>query len=423
MCDRPGLFKSLNRYIALNTRSHSHIGLALIDIKNFTSVNRVFNFHHGDMVLFYLQQRLVELASQSDCVFRLGSDEFALIIPRLESGAQIVLEANNILDNVRNPYRWNDQEFSFDVNLGCIALPAEQVKPEQLLSSAEHLLQRAKKENRSVCYATQVQHQNDDYVWLLEQDLLQALHHNELELYFQPKIELSTGKPVHAEALLRWHHPEKGLISTGFIIEMISRLNREFELTKWALHTALRQMKMWPTFWGSNGVAVNVPANLVHHPEFRQLVEDSLHIWQAEPEQLTVEITENAIIEDKQAGFNNLAYLKTSGIHISIDDFGTGYSSLEYFKSIPATELKIDQSFVINMAENSGDSNIAQLIIDLAHRFNLKVVAEGVENKEVLKKLSRLDCDYVQGYFIAEPMAADDYMQWLNNYQPVPIAG
>lgn len=420
--DRLGLFKALNHYLALAAPNKTYMGLILVDVKNFTAVNRVFNYGHGDVVLFSLQQRLKEIADAENCVYRVGNDEFALILPSLESGASVVLKGNAVLEHVREPYLWNGQEFSFDAHIGCIALPADTTKPDQLLSGGERLLQKAKREQHSLGFATEVQNQEDDFVWMLEQDLLQALHNNELSLHFQPKIEVATGKPVPAEALLRWQHPEKGNISPSFIIEMITRLNREFELTKWVLSSALRQLKSWPTKWGEGGVAVNIPANLVHHPEFRQLVDDSLHLWQVKPEQLTLEITENAIVEDKQAGFNNLTYFKGQGINVSIDDFGTGFSSLEYFKSIPATELKIDKSFVINMSENSDDYNITKLIIDLAHRFKLRVVAEGVESMEALVKLKALGCNYAQGYFISKSLTADDYSAWLNTYEPIDVS-
>lgn len=419
--NRPALFQAINATLAEAKQRNCYVGLVLVDIKNFTSVNRVFNYSHGDVILFLLNERLKQIAGRDDCVFRYGSDEFALILPYLESGSNIVLQASRILDQVREPYLWHEREFSFDVNLGCIALPAVGTTADELLGSAEHLLQKAKKDKRSMAFDTQVQRQDDDYVWILEQDLLRALHNNELALQFQPKIDLASGRPIHAEALLRWHHPSKGTIATSFIIEMIARLNREFELTKWVLNAALRQMMGWSGKWGENGVAINIPANLVHHPEFRQLVDDAVHLWKVKPQQLTLEITETAIIEDEQAGFNNLAYFKDRGIGVSIDDFGTGYSSLEYFKSIPATELKIDQSFVINMAHSSDDYNIARLIIDLAHRFNLKVVAEGVESGSALHKLKQLGCDYAQGFFISKPISSESYDHWLQTYEPLPI--
>jgi len=416
-CDRTGLFQSLNQYLGVAKSKQCHIGLILLDIKNFTSVNRVYDFKYGDLILYFMSERLVKNAKGPACLFRLGSDEFALIVPELGNASEIVVEANHILDQMRQPFFWRDQEINVDVNVGCIALKADRTNVEQLLSSSEHLLQRAKMESRPLCYATEAQHESEDFIWQLEQELIHALHNNELQMVYQPKINLHTGEPSHAEALMRWHHPTKGPISPSYLVEMITRLSREFELTKWALHTALRRVKDWPDLWGGNGVAVNIPANIVHHPDFRRLVEDSLILWKVKPHQLTLEITENAILEDQQAGYSNLDYLKSRGINISIDDFGTGYSSLQYFKTIPATELKIDQSFVLNMAANDGDRNIAQLIIELAHRFGLKVVAEGVEHEEVLEELKRLGCDYAQGYYISYPLPAGEYVRWLKEYQ------
>lgn len=419
--NRPELFRALNSSVEAAKNRKLLIGLILVDIKNFTSVNRVYDFSCGDLLLFSIFQRLTAHARETHCLHRLGNDEFALIFPELETRGQIVVEASSILEKLRQPYEWRQQEINVDVNLGCIVLPAATTTGEGLLSSAENLLQRAKLENRSVCYGQESQADEQNSLWLLEQDLLRAMHGNHLDMVFQPKIDLHSGAPAHAEALLRWRHPDQGYISPSFLIEMISRLNRDFELTKWALHTALRRLKQWPEPWGMNGVAVNIPANIVHNPDFCPLVEDSLHLWRVKPEQLTLEITENAIMENKQSSFDNLDYLKRSGIKISIDDFGTGYSSLEYFKNIPATELKIDQSFVLNMAANHDDRNIAQLIIQLAHRFGLKVVAEGVEHGKVLEELRELGCDYAQGYFISYPISHEKYCEWLQQYQPAPV--
>ncbi|MEX1032555.1 MAG: bifunctional diguanylate cyclase/phosphodiesterase [Cellvibrionaceae bacterium] len=420
--DRQGLFQSLNKLLGqAKTEAPDNLqpllGMIMVDIKNFTSINRVYDFKHGDLLLYFVFQRLAEYTASKDCVFRVGSDEFAVIVPQLESSGRIVLEANNLLDTLRQPYEWQGQEISVDVSLGCIAMSAVGTTAERLLSSAEHMLQRAKLENHSICFGTDSEAERDDSTWLLEQDLLRAMHNNELDMVFQPKMDLQSGTPTHAEALLRWEHPERGYISPDFLVEMVARLNREFELTKWVLHTALRRIKQWPDRWGLNGVAVNIPANIVQHADFCQLVDDSLHIWQVQPRQLTLEITENAIMENQQASFSNLDYLKGRGVKISIDDFGTGYSSLQYFKTIPATELKIDQSFVLNMADNNDDRNIAESIIQLAHRFGLKVVAEGVEDGEVLRELKDLGCDYAQGYFISRPLSHERYCEWLAGYQ------
>lgn len=420
--DRPGLFRTLNEAIAKAREQQAMVGLILADIKNFTSINRLYDFSQGDLLLHFLAQRLTESDTASNGVFRIGNDEFALVIPSLENSGQIILEANAALERLREPVPWAGREISLDVNLGCTAIPGARATAQRLVSSAEVLLQKAKRENRSICYGTESQTENDDSVWLLEQDLLRAIHNDELDMVFQPKIDLHSGTPAHAEALMRWRHPEQGYISPGFLVSMVTRLNREFDLSKWALHTALRRVRQWPDRWASSGVAVNIPANIVHHPDFRQLVEDCLYIWQVKPQQLTLEITENAIMEQRQASFKNLDYLKRSGVHISIDDFGTGYSSLEYFKSIPATELKIDQSFVLNMAANNNDRNIAQLIVQLAHRFGLKVVAEGVEHQEVLDELRLLGCDYAQGYFISHPLSHEKYCEWLEDYEPVVVA-
>jgi EAL domain-containing protein (putative c-di-GMP-specific phosphodiesterase class I) len=306
--------------------------------------------------------------------------------------------------------------FKIDIHIGAVAVMGNALSSQAMLLKAENALQKAKLQQLPFFVDSSAENHEEPYNWRMEKDLLDALEQNRLELYYQPKISLKTGKPEHAEALLRWHSPEHGQIPPDQIIPILERAGKMMLLSKWLINTALRQANDWPREQGIIGVAINIPANIIHDRTLRDIVEDAIKIWGIKPELLTLEITESAVIQDQQSSYNNLSHLKQAGIKISIDDFGTGYSSLEYFKSIPADELKIDKSFVLNVLKKVADKNIVQLIIDLAHKFDLNVVAEGIEEKETLELLRTLDCDFAQGYHIARPMSQTKFIAWLNEF-------
>jgi EAL domain-containing protein (putative c-di-GMP-specific phosphodiesterase class I) len=250
----------------------------------------------------------------------------------------------------------------------------------------------------------------------LEQSLAEALQDNAFELYFQPKIELATGRVLSAEALLRWQTPEGEFVAPELIVQWAESSGRSYDLTKWVVHRALRQMREWQGSMDIS-VAVNVPANLAGERDLPALLHDAIAIWGVKPDRVVVEITESAIIEDKQSGFDNLLKLREMGVTLSIDDFGTGYSSLSYFKHIPAAELKIDKSFVDSMLVDAQDMELVKIIIHIAHQFGLRVVAEGVEDRQSLDKLRELGCDYAQGYYISRPLPREDFEAWIASWR------
>ena len=246
----------------------------------------------------------------------------------------------------------------------------------------------------------------------LEQLFAETLHENAFQLYYQPKINLITGEARSAEALLRWEVEGRGFISPEVAVELADSTGRAYSLTKWVVHTALRQVREWQDSIDVS-VALNVQADLVNSPDLLTLLKDAIAIWGVKPERITVEITESAIIVDKESGFDNLLKMKQLGINLAIDDFGTGYSSLSYFKHIPANELKIDQSFVRTMRTDPQDLELVKIIIHIAHQFGLAVVAEGVEDKESLEMLRELGCDFAQGFYFSKPLPREEYEQWV----------
>src|SRR5690606_5183114 len=220
-----------------------------------------------------------------------------------------------------------------------------------------------------------------DKEWELEEALHHALDRDELRMHYQPIIDLRSGLPSHAEALMRWTHPQLGSISPVVFIPLAERAGLMDALTKWVFGTGLRDMNAWPTVGGQRPrIAINLSATTLHDQDLVDMVYTSLRIWGAEPSELTLEITETALMQDPQTSRKHLKVLQDSGLHISIDDFGTGYSSLDYFRNVPADELKIDRSFIANMFDNRADEKIVRLIVELAGSFGLNAVAEGVED-------------------------------------------
>lgn len=413
-------FRTLAQHIHTSELAQKSLALILIDIRDFRRINRTFGYSCGDYVLAEIQQRISRLAKRPDNITRIGNNEYALILPGLDSPAYVALAISKLQEKLDDPFSWYEKEFKVDFCIGAVTLNAENISAQSLLAQAEIALQTAKAQSLPFHLDIANTEEQNDYNWQLENDLLQALKNHELRLFYQPKLELKTGKPIHAEALLRWQHPEHGNVPPDVVIPILERAGKMLDLTKWVLHSSLRHLKDWPLTHGDMGVAINIPANIIHDRSLREIVSDALNIWGIKPELLTLEITESAVIKDQQSSYNNLEYLKEAGIKIAIDDFGTGYSSLEYFKRIPADELKIDKSFIFNVFEDEADKNIVQLVIDLAHKFNLHVVAEGIENPETLQLLSELGCDYAQGFHISRPIPQDEFIEWLMGYQPKP---
>ena len=250
-----------------------------------------------------------------------------------------------------------------------------------------------------------------------------AIQKSEMRVYFQPKISLVTGKPTGAEALARWENPFRGIVAPDEFIPIAESTGFIRPLTEWMLNSALRLASEWEHPWGRQEVSVNVPTQILERTDFVDTVMSARELWRSEDSHLCIEILEQSFIENIDEVFAKLKGLQDQDVKISIDDFGTGYSSLSYFRDIPADELKIDRSFVGGLLKERDNANIVELIVDLAHRFGLQVVAEGVEDVQTLSALKKLHCDIAQGYFIARPMPAAEYHHWLANYRGINTSG
>lgn len=412
--------KSLEHYIGQSRGESTNLGLLLIDIANLAKVNHYFGFAFGDEMLAEAHDKLLSVSKLPDTVFRVGGHHFGFILPGLTNPGFIALAINKVNNLLIGEFAIQGETVPVDVNMGIAVSRSGDVDAMGMLAMAESSLAHVRRGGDYQFEESADVQGSPGQDFQLEKLFRETLHENEFNLYYQPKINLNTGKADHAEALLRWQLPDGEFVAPDVAVELADSLGSGFALTKWVVHTAARQIKAWQEQQSEVAVAVNVQANLVSNPDLPALIEDTIAIWGIDESLITIEVTESAIIEDKESGFNNLLKLRDLGIDLSIDDFGTGYSSMAYLKHIPARELKIDRHFVSTMKTDPLDRELVRIMIDTAHLFGLRVVAEGVEDQESLDMLIAMQCDYVQGYFFTRPLPAPEFEAWLRDWPGLP---
>jgi diguanylate cyclase (GGDEF)-like protein len=417
--ERELFIRLLGQAVEAAGKDASHLGLLLIDLSNLARINHHHGYEAGDLVLKTAFEQLLGISKLPDTVFRVGSHRFAFILPDLGNPAFIALAMNKVQRLLKTELHGDSSMISADIKIG-LAINRQGARDVMaMLALAEGSLSHVKLGGTQRIEDILGEDNEEAHNLQLEQHFMEALQDNDFELHFQPKIDLRSGRVSGAEALLRWQTHEGRWISPEIVVELAETKGRAYDLSKWVVHRAMRQLKDWQ---GSMDIsmAVNVPASLVGNSDLSSLLHDAIAIWGVDPARVTVEITESAIIEDKQSGFDNLLKIKDRGIKLSIDDFGTGYSSLSYFKHIPAAELKIDKSFVQSMMTDSQDLELVKIIIYIAHQFGLNVVAEGVEDKASLDMLRELGCDFIQGYYFSSPLPREEFESWVHHWEGLP---
>jgi diguanylate cyclase (GGDEF)-like protein len=388
------------------------LGLVLIDLSNLGRINHRLGYAEGDRLLRRIQAELLALSTLPETVFRVAGHGFAFILPGLQNPGFIALGGHRIRQVLDHALQAEELSESPHLCLGmAVAGGPCGYSVEQVLATAEANLVQARLSGGVVMDGLVEPAAPGTVVPGLTHQFGDALRDGALELYFQPKVDLRSGRVCGAEALLRWYL-DATAVSPQRVVALAEREGELFALCKSVLHRALRQLHQWGERY-LQSLSVNLPAQLLTHPELLNTLRDALRIWSVPPSRLVLEITEDALFEDKEAGRLTLLELRALGVGLSIDDFGTGYSSLSYFQHIPAQELKIDRSFVARMFEQDRYRELVRIIIDIAHLFELQVVAEGVEEERTLRALRELGCDSVQGYLYARPMAADAFIRWL----------
>lgn len=412
---RAEFFQALETYTSLSKSSGKMMALVLIDIENLKHTNKNFGYQTGESFIYATFKKLEGLAKFSNCVYRINDSVVALILPVIQHRNMLALAANKILAELKMESRCNGTLLQAEPRLGMAASDDVDFTAEKLFRSAEVFLQSAVNQRRPYVL---IMDEQEEEIENFAEKFTSALNNNEFELYYQPQSTLISGDVLHVEALLRWEIDENTFVPPEVIIAQAEKsIEQNFSLTKWVVNAALRQIKEWLDLGKDLSVSVNVSASLIHRSDLVTMIQDALTIWAVPAKRLTIEITETAIMTNKSLCHDNLNSIRDHGMNLSIDDFGTGYSSLSYFKQIPANELKIDKLFILNLMTSDEDKNLVCLMIQIAHSFNIKVVAEGIESKDCYEFLQEVGCDYGQGYFISKAQKPEVFLNWLNENQ------
>lgn len=391
------------------------VALVLIRIDGFGAVNQCFGYLGGDHVLEEVQGRLNGIARTQDCCFQINGTTFALLIRNPLHEGHAVLAAERVVREVRQPVRIGNAQTGIKVHMGIALLPEPATCAEELLRQAElSLIMARQRDERYQVFTPELAGNGDGRLRQVWFDVEEAIKQGEFELHFQPKLCLRTGRLHGAEALLRWWRPGEGLLSPAYFLPALEATHGIRTILRFALNSALRQAADWIATAPDFSIAVNVAAANLDDPDLVDVVADCLGVWGFPPAQLVLEITESALMRDTAASAVVLERLRGLGVRLAIDDFGTGYSSLAYLRDIPASELKIDRSFVIAMANSERDRRIVGSVIELGHAVGMEVVAEGIEDANSMQALKAMGCDIGQGYYFSRPCSAEVFAcEWV----------
>ena len=390
----------------------TRLAVLFIDLDGFKPVNDTFGHSSGDRVLEQVGQRLRSFAPGAGVTARVGGDEFVLLVPGIGSSDAVAQLARRLIEALAKPYRFDGREVAISCSVG-IALHPEQCHPSKLIARADAAMYAAKRAGGSRhCFYTPEMDADVQHNFDLLRDLRQALANDELELFYQPKIDARSGKVTAAEALLRWNHPTRGMVMPGQFLPLAERSGLMGPLGNWVIEASCRQARAWRDKGLRMRVAINLSAHQMRQDDIADRITEALTRHRIHPSLLTCEITESAAMEDTAATQETFRRLGELGAHLSIDDFGTGYSSLSYLRQLPAEELKIDASFVKDVDHSADARAVVDAVVKLAHALGLKVVAEGVENPRQQKVLVELGCDELQGFLFAKPMSARALLLW-----------
>ena len=381
----------------------------LLDLDRFKDINDTLGHPVGDRLLQELGTRLIGKMPAQAMLARFGGDEFALLLTGVRDVAEVQLFARTVLEALWQPF-WVD-EVILDVggSIGAALFPDHGTTTDGLLQHADIAMYKAKRQHSGYEMYSPEDDPHSLRSLTLTGDLRRAIEADELEIVFQPKINLRSGEITGAEVLTRWRRGEHGLVSPDEFITHAEQCGLIFPMTKWVLNAALERASEWRRAGHDIEIAVNLSARLLHHAAVVPMVVSLLTKWQYPSRRLTLEITENAILLDPARAMGVVAQLADLGVKISIDDFGTGYSSLAYLKNLAVHELKIDKSFVLGMVESGCDRTIVNSVISLAHDLGLSVVAEGIETMQTLKLLTEFGCDVGQGFYCGRPIFGRDF--------------
>ncbi|NKE73778.1 putative bifunctional diguanylate cyclase/phosphodiesterase [Candidatus Manganitrophus noduliformans] len=403
-------FRDLLRQAVLAGQyENKSVALLLMDLDQFKEVNDTLGHDRGDLLIQHVGRRLKEVLRPTDTVARLGGDEFALILPLAEAG-HATLVASKVLKALEEPFEIEGLPIAVELSLGIALYPEHGSNADSLIQRADVAMYAAKRSGSGYTLYTPEQDPHSPRRLALAGELRHAIDGNQLLLHYQPQVNMQTGRITGVEALVRWQHPQYGIVPPDQFILPAERTGLIKPLTQWVLKEALRQSRDWNQKGLPFNMAVNLSARNLHDSQLPDRIAELLEVNGMAPSFLELEVTESAIMQDQMCAKEILTRLSKMGIRLSIDDFGTGYSSLNHH---PVNAIKIDRTFVRDMTENQNNAVIVRSIIDLGHNLGLEVIAEGVENHETWNRLLALGCDAAQGYYMSPPVSAQEIPCWM----------
>ncbi len=402
----------LDSTLAMCRRNREPLAILMMDLVRFKEINDSLGHFYGDYLLQEVAHRLSRVfRRESDTLARLGGDEFGVL---LRSGEEEAIRmCQHIAEVIDQPFMVEGHNLNVGISIGIAIFPEHGQDSETLIQHADIAMYEAKR--NEVVYSV-FDAEQDRSTWnrlIMVGQLRDAVKRKQFVLHYQPKVALQQKEPCSLEALIRWHHPQGKYIYPNDFIPLVEQAGLSKTLTLWVLGEAMGQIKKWSRESVSLTVSVNLSIKNLHDLDFPAAVRKLLDKFELDPSQLCLELTESSMVMDQERVFKVVHMLRDLGIRLSMDDFGTGYSSIAYLRKFPVQEIKIDKSLIRDILDNEDSKAIVQSTIDLAHSIDCCVVAEGVENEQILRQLTQMGCDMIQGFYVCRPLPADELVTWL----------
>ncbi|WEJ61832.1 putative bifunctional diguanylate cyclase/phosphodiesterase [Thiomicrorhabdus lithotrophica] len=418
LLNRLSLEDRLKQSISEAKRNQHNLAVLFLDMDRFKIINDTIGHHAGDEILIQIAHRLKSILRESDIISRIGGDEFVIALPNYGEIYSLKNLIDKIINELRVPYMVDGNKLVSTPSLGISLYPEDGTDSESLMKNADTAMYSVKEHGRN-SYQFFKQEMNDviQMKLILEQELLNAIEQNEFCLYYQPQICGKEHKIIGLEALIRWQHPEKGLISPDFFIPIAEESGLIIPISQWVLHEAIKTIANFKEFGFSNiTMAINISQQQFKSESFHDEIARTLKTFNIPGRFLELEITESQAMENAEQTIEILHGLKKLNVSIALDDFGTGYSSLAYLKRLPIDIVKVDRSFIQDIEHDSNDAEISSAAISLSHNLGLKVIAEGVETETQLAFLKSHNCDVMQGYFFSRPLPENELLAWMKSF-------
>jgi diguanylate cyclase (GGDEF)-like protein len=411
----------LHEEIANADPSRQTVGLLFVDLDRFKEINDTLGHDIGDKLLIEASKRIRLHIRESDTLARLGGDEFVIVVPDVQKMEHLTRMAQAVIQNLQQPFHIEHHLSYLSASIGIASYPMDACNAETLLSCADQAMYEAKERGRNVfSFFTSAMQEEMQQRLHLATDMREALAAGQLMPFFQPIIDTATGRVVKAEALLRWRHPDHGMVSPQEFIPIAEEMGIIHEMGDWIFLESVKLAAHWIEQRKHNNLA-HIPCQISVNISPRQFMRGALcerwlpqlHALGIPAQSLVIEITEGLLLDDKCDAIAELARFRNAGIEVALDDFGTGYSSMAYLKRFNIDYLKIDRSFVNDLEKDQNDRTIVEAIVAMARKLGLKVIAEGVENQQQRDFLAAIDCDFIQGYLYARPMPVGEFLEYV----------